>query len=212
MNRNFQPRAATAAHRLAPADDFWSPWIPEREDQVLSEEIDFHKIFKVYPTAMALLTADFTFIDANDAFLAAIGRSLEDLVGRNAFEVAPKMPEDADGCQKWTALEAALTTKQREVYQLQRYDIEDPAHPGVFAERYWSSIVTPVLGQGGEVEVLELSAREVTPIISQFRSLQAEADAASPTPQRPPPSGQVPRPRRPEPLAPAPREAASHKT
>jgi PAS domain S-box-containing protein len=178
---------------------------------MLSEEIDFHKIFKIYPTAMALLTADFTFIDANDAFLAAIGHRLEDLVGRNAFEVCPKVPEDADGYPKWTALEAALTTKEREVYRLQRYDIEDPAHPGVFEERYWSSTVTPVLAEGGEVEVLELSAREVTPIISEFRSLQTEPDAAGPTPQPVLTSPQVPPPRRPEPVASAPREAAHHR-
>ena len=64
---------------------------------MLSEEIDFHQIFKINPTAMALLTADFEFIDANDAFLAAIGHRLEDLIGRNAFEVVPKMPEDPGG-------------------------------------------------------------------------------------------------------------------
>jgi hypothetical protein len=178
---------------------------------MLSEEIDFHKIFKVYPTAMALLTADFTFIDANDAFLVAIGRELEDLVGRNAFEVVPKMPEDPGGCPKWTALEAALTTKEREVNRLTRYDIEDPAHPGVFVERYWSSAVTPVLAEGGEVEVLELSAREVTPIISEFRSLQAEPDAAGPTPEPVLTSPQVPLPRRAEPVAAAHREAAHHR-
>jgi PAS domain-containing protein len=160
---------------------------------------------------MALLTADFTFIDANDAFLAAIGRELEDLIGRNAFQVMPKMPEDPGGKPKWTALEAAFTTKHREVYRLERYDIEDPAHPGVFEERYWSSIVTPVLDQVGEVEVLEMSVREVTPIISQFRSLQAEPDPACPTPGRALTSPQVPLPRRPEPLRPAPREAARHK-
>jgi PAS domain S-box-containing protein len=178
---------------------------------MLSEEIDFHKIFKINPTAMALLTADFTFIDANDAFLAAIGRELEDLIGRNAFQVMPKMPEDPGGKPKWTALEAALTTKHREVYRLERYDIEDPAHPGVFEERYWTSIVTPMLGQGGEVEVLEMSVREVTPIISQFRSLQAEPEAASPTPQPALTSPQVPLPRRAEPMASALREAAHHR-
>ena len=139
---------------------------------MLSEEINFHDIFKVNSTAMALLSPDFEFIDANDEFLAAIGRPLEDLIGHNAFEVVPKMPEDPGGNPKWTALEAALTTRRREVYQLQRYDIEDPARPGVYEERYWSSIVTPVLGPGGEVEILELSAREVTPIIGQFQSLQ----------------------------------------
>jgi PAS domain-containing protein len=139
---------------------------------MLSEEIDFHDLFKVNPTAMALVTPDFEFIDANDEFLAAIGRPLEDLIGNNIFEVVPKMPEDPGGKPKWTALEAALTTRRREVYKLERYDIEDPARPGVFEERYWSSIVTPVLGLGGEVEILELSAREVTPIIAQFQSLQ----------------------------------------
>lgn len=143
---------------------------------MLSEEIDLHKIFKINPTAMALLTADFEFIDANEEYLAAIGRPLEEVVGRNAFELLPKMPADPGGNPKWTALEAALTSGRREAYQLERYDIEDPSHPGVFAERYWSAIVTPILGQDGQVEVLELSARELTPIICQFRSLQVEAE------------------------------------
>jgi PAS domain-containing protein len=143
---------------------------------MLSEEIDFHKIFRINPTAMALLTADLEFIDANDAFLAAIGHPLEDVIGHYAFDVVPKMPEDPGGSPKWTALEAALTSKRREVYTLERYDIEDPAHPGVFAERYWTTIVTPVLGRGGEVDVLEMSTREVTPIISQYRILAAEAE------------------------------------
>jgi len=124
---------------------------------------------------MALLAADFEIIDANDAFLQATGLRPEDVVGHNAFEVVPKMPEDPGGKPKWTALEAALTTGRREVCQLQRYDIEDKAHPGVFEERYWSSVVAPIHGLGAEVEVLELSAREVTPIIDQFRKLQGEA-------------------------------------
>jgi len=193
ITRNFS--------RGLPAQDdwrprIWSPWIPEREGQMLSEDIDFYEVFRINPTAMALLTADFEFIDANDAFLAAIGRGLEDVIGRNAFEVVPKMPEDSGGHPKWTALEAALTTERREVYQLHRYDIEDPAHPGVFEERYWSSMVTPVRGLSGEVEVLELSAREVTPIISQFRSLQAEPHAAGPTLEQEPANVQVPLPRR----------------
>jgi PAS domain S-box-containing protein len=142
---------------------------------MLAEVIDFHKVFKLHPTAMALLTADFDVIDANDAFLDAIGLQPEDVIGHNAFEVVPKVPEDPGGKPKWTALEEALTTGRREVYQLQRYDIEDQAHPGVFEERYWTSIVVPVHGPGGEVEVLELSVREATPIIDRFKMLQDEA-------------------------------------
>jgi PAS domain S-box-containing protein len=140
---------------------------------MLSAEIDFHEVFRISPTAMALLTADFEFIDANEEFLAAMGHKLEDLIGHNIFEVLPKMPSEP-GNPKWTALEAALTSRHREVHKLTRYDIEDQAHPGEFEERYWSSAVTPVLGLGGEVDVLEMSIRDVTPIIREFRRMQAE--------------------------------------
>jgi PAS domain S-box-containing protein len=139
---------------------------------MLAEKVDFYQIFKISPTAMALLTADFEFIDVNEEFLNAVGRTLDELIGHNAFEVLPKVPDEPDN-PKWTALEAALTTGQREVYELTRYDIEDPARPGVFEERYWSSIVTPIRIHG-QVEMLELSAREVTPIIDSFRSMQGQ--------------------------------------
>jgi PAS domain S-box-containing protein len=143
---------------------------------MLSEDIDFHKMFDIHPTAMALLTADFEFIDANEEFLHAIGRELEDIVGHNAFEIVPKEPEEP-GNPRWTALEAAVTTRRREVHQLHRYDIEDREHPGHFQERYWASAVTPLLAREGEVDVLELSAREVTPIVERLRALEhKEAD------------------------------------
>jgi PAS domain-containing protein len=140
---------------------------------MLAQEVDFYKIFRINPTAMGLLTADFEFIDVNDEFLRDTGRSLSEIVGRHAFDVLPKAPYEAGG-PKWTALEAALTSGRREVYRLNRYDIEDPACPGVFRERYWSSIVTPLRGASGQVEVLELSARELTPIIDEFRAMPAE--------------------------------------
>jgi PAS domain S-box-containing protein len=143
---------------------------------MLSHEVDFHQIFKISSTAMALLTADFVLVDANDAFIESCGRPLEEVVGHNIFEQFPKMPADPGGNPKWTALEAALTSGQREIQELTRYDVEDPARPGVFHERYWSAVVTPLRGSGGEIEMLEMSAREVTSIIAQYRELQAEEE------------------------------------
>lgn len=141
---------------------------------MLSQEVDFHNIFRVSPTAMALLTADLVIVDANDEFISSCGRPLEELVGRNIFELFPKMPPDPGGNPKWTVLEAALTSGKREVDELSRYDIEDPDQPGVFEERYWTAVVTPLRGASGEIEMLELSGREVTAIIEKFRALQAE--------------------------------------
>jgi PAS domain-containing protein len=140
---------------------------------MLAQEIDFHETFKIHPTAMALFTVDLDFIDANEEFLQASDRELGELVGRNVFEVFPKMPYQP-GHPIWTALEAATTSGKREVHKLTRYDVEDRATPGVFRERYWSSAVTPIRGLDGHVEVLELSSREVTSIIEQFQSMQAD--------------------------------------
>jgi PAS domain-containing protein len=140
---------------------------------MLAQDIDFYQVFKIHPTAMALLTADFEVIDVNDEMLQLAGRPLDEVVGRHAFEIFPKMPYEP-GSPKWTALEAALTSGRHETNKLCRYDTEDPAHPGVFRERYWSSSVTPLRGIDGRVEFLEFSVREATAIIEQFRSLQAE--------------------------------------
>lgn len=140
---------------------------------MLAQDIDFHEVFKIRPTAMALFTAELEFIDANEEFLRSAGRELRDLVGRNVFEVFPKMPYEP-GDPVWTTLEAALTSGERHVDRLIRYDTEDPATPGLFRERYWCSVVTPIRGMDGHVEMLELSAREVTSIIEQFQAMQAE--------------------------------------
>jgi PAS domain-containing protein len=145
----------------------------ETGDNMTAPQIDFHEVFRIHPTAMALLTADFIILDVNAAFLEAVGLPLEELVGHNVFEKVPKMPPGPGGSPKWTALEEAMTSGKREGFELTRYDIEDPANPGVFGERYWSSAVQPLLDRDGQVEILELSAREVTPIIEKFRALMA---------------------------------------
>jgi PAS domain-containing protein len=69
----------------------------------LAEEIDFHSIFKLDPTAMLLVTTDLCIADANDELVAEAGRSLEDSLGRNFYEVF--QPEERGGSLKWTALE-----------------------------------------------------------------------------------------------------------
>jgi PAS domain-containing protein len=100
---------------------------------MLAQDIDFYRIFKMRPTEMALLTPDLEIIDMNEEFQAALGRPLEEVIGRNIFEVAPKMPEGPGGQPMWTPLETAMTSGRRETEGLMRYDVEDPDHPGVWS-------------------------------------------------------------------------------
>jgi PAS domain-containing protein len=141
---------------------------------MLAEDIDFYQVFKIHPTSMLLLTADLEIVDANETFLEESGRELDDLIGHHLFEEFPKMPTAPSGDDAWSAAEAAMTSGKREHNLLFREDIEDHEHPGVFVEHYWSSVAQPVRGRDGEVEFIEFSLRDVTPIIDEYRVLQSE--------------------------------------
>jgi PAS domain-containing protein len=145
---------------------------------MLAQDIDFHEIFRLGPTAMAVLTADLFFVDVNDQFLAEAGRPLEELVGHNFFEVFPKMPADLGDTER-IVLEEAFDTGRRAQVTLGRYDVEDPAHAGTFSKHYWSSVVQPVRGLDGRVEVYELSVRNLTPVIAQYKAMWAERESAA---------------------------------
>src|SRR5258708_38593991 len=140
---------------------------------MLAHEIDFYRMYKVGPTAMALLTADLEIIDMNDEFQAYVGRPLEEVAGRNIFEITPKMPEDCGGEPMWAPLEAGMTSGGREAANLMRDDVEDPDHPGAFLERYWAAGAPPVRGPDGQGGGIGVRARDIKPSIFQFRSMQA---------------------------------------
>jgi PAS domain-containing protein len=145
---------------------------------MLAEQIDFERLYKIRPTAMALLRADLTVVDINEEFQADAGLPVEDIVGHNIFEVMPKVPTHPGGFPMWTPLEQAMTSGRREVTKLIRYDLEDRQDPGVFVEHWWAAVAQPLLSLDGEVELIELSARDVTPIISQYQAMQAERERA----------------------------------
>ena len=119
---------------------------------MLAQDIDFHEIFKIGPTGMAVHTVDLFFVDVNDQFLAEAGRPLEDLIGHNFFEVFPKMPTDLGDTER-TVLEEAFDTGRTAQVTLGRYDVEDPAYPGTFIKHYWSSVVQPIRGLDGQLEI-----------------------------------------------------------
>lgn len=143
---------------------------------MLAEEVDFYQVFKIHPTSMVLLTADLEIVDANEEFLGECGRELEDVIGHNIFEEFPRMPDQSSACPAWSAVEAAMTSGHREHNLLFRHDLEDPDHPGVFVEHYWSSVAQPIRDREGHVDMIEFSLRDVTPIIHEYLVLQSATE------------------------------------
>ena len=62
-----------------------------------AQDIDFREIFRISPTGMAVLTADITFADVSDQFLAEAGRQLEELTGRFCWRECPAVIVMPDG-------------------------------------------------------------------------------------------------------------------
>lgn len=131
-------------------------------------DIDYEAVYQVLPGAIALLTPDLVVADVNERYLDVAGRRREQLIGGRLLELFPDNPQDpaSSGTRNLRAsLARVLETGERDVMALHRYDVEDPDRPGVFHERYWSTVNTPVKNSGGDVVLIVHRVEEITELI-----------------------------------------------
>lgn len=143
---------------------------------MMRQEIDYQAVFKITPNATALLSTDLVILDVNQEFQEAAGLPAEKLLGRNLFDAFREVSRGpgSDSQPLRTSLATVLESRERDVMNVVRYDLEDPARPGVLEERYWSVINTPICDDVGRVIVIEVAAQEVTPLVRQWEALQAQ--------------------------------------
>src|SRR6266849_8695 len=107
----------------------------------------------------------------------------ERIVGRDLFEVFPYNPDDpnATGARNLRAsLQTVLRTRAPQTMAVQKYDVRRPeSQGGVFEERYWNPVNTPVV-EDGRVAYIIHAVEDVT---SFMRIGQLERDAADNTNQ-----------------------------
>lgn len=126
-------------------DGFWGV-------QVTDSKFDYEPVFNAMLAPLVVLTPDLVIVAANNSYLKATGRSRTDMLGQPIFTAFPANPEahndpNARGVRVLRAsLERVVATGKAESLPLQRHDLEVAGEPGLFVERYWSSINTPVLG------------------------------------------------------------------
>ncbi|MFF8371570.1 PP2C family protein-serine/threonine phosphatase [Streptomyces lydicus] len=130
--------------------------------------IDYEAVFRVLPGGLLLLSPEFVILDVNEPLLHRAGRDRRQVIGRYLFDVFPDNPADPDasGTRNLLAsLERVLATGERDTMALQRYDVEAPGRPGVFEERYWSPVNSPVLDAAGRVRLIVHRVEDVTEIV-----------------------------------------------
>ncbi|MFJ9849411.1 PP2C family protein-serine/threonine phosphatase [Streptomyces sp. NPDC101150] len=142
-------------------------------EPVTRPEIDHAALFAATPSPCLVLDPDLVIVDVNEAALEATGRSSGELVGQYIFDAFPDNPEDpdSDGMQNLDAsLHRVLAFGERDTLAPQKYDIPVAHRSGVFEERWWSPINTPVLGPDGSVAWILLRVEDVTAFVRSRRS------------------------------------------
>jgi len=145
--------------------------IPEESAQpqrAARPEIDYRALFAVTPSPYMVLGPDLVIADVNEAACRVTGRRREDLFGRYLFDAFPDNPADpdAEGVRNLHAsLHRVLRSKEPDTMAPQKYDIPVADQPGVFEERWWSAINTPVLGPDGQVAWIIHRGEDVTAFI-----------------------------------------------
>ncbi len=139
-------------------------------------DIDYQSVFRAFPGPTALLSCDFTILDANEDYLAAVGRERADIVGRNIFVAFPantRAPGSSGAADLRASLESVVATAESDKMDLIRYDIEVPGKAGVFEERYWACVNAPVIGPEGRPQVIIHRAADATATVRQVLKAQA---------------------------------------
>ncbi|MFF5919893.1 PP2C family protein-serine/threonine phosphatase [Streptomyces flavochromogenes] len=141
----------------------------------VTPDIDHSALFAATPSPYLVLTPDLVIVDVNEAYLRATGRTRADLIGQQVFDAFPDNPADpgADGVKNLRAsLGRVLATGEADTMAVQKYDIPVVAQPGVFEERWWSPVNTPVKNADGRVAWIIHRVEDVTAFMQsrRFRS------------------------------------------
>jgi PAS domain S-box-containing protein len=121
------------------------------------ETIDFRAVFDSTPTPLMLMTVDLEIVDMNQAYVEAVGRSRESLVGRRVFEAFPAEREPRRALEE--SLDRVRATGEPDVLALLHYPI---TVGDVLEDRYWSCSHLPIRDGDGAITFILQNTQSVT--------------------------------------------------
>ncbi|GAB2814536.1 sensor histidine kinase [Ferruginibacter profundus] len=124
---------------------------------------NFKILFEQLPGLFLILTPDFTIAAVSDLYIEASLTTRECIIGRNIFQVFPDNPDDkkANGVSNLKAsLHYVLEHKVPHAMADQQYDIRRA--DGLFEERHWSPLNTPVFNEQHEICYIIHKVQDVT--------------------------------------------------
>jgi PAS domain S-box-containing protein len=140
-------------------------------------ELDYARIFEALPSPFMLLDTQLCYVAANPAYLATTGRTLEQLRGRNIFELFPNPGES--GQKLRASFERVIASGEPDTLAYLPYPIA--SSDGRMEQRYWTAAHVPIFGDDGKVRFVMQNTVDVTELVRMreaatlpFTSLSAE--------------------------------------
>jgi PAS domain S-box-containing protein len=136
------------------------------ERKLEQARLQFRALFESLPGLFLVLTPDLKIMAVSDAYLQATMTKREEILGRGLFEVFPDNPNDpaASGVSNLRAsLDRVRKNAVSDTMAIQKYDVRRP--DGVFEERYWSPVNSPVLGPDRRPEYIIHRVEDVTEFV-----------------------------------------------
>lgn len=141
--------------------------ITERK-RIEQMHVHFRALFESLPGLYLVLTPDLKIVAVSDAYLRATMTKREEILNRTLFDVFPDNPSDpaADGVSNLRAsLNRVLQTGAPDTMAIQKFDIRRP--DGLFEERYWSPVNSPVFGTDRRIEYIVHRVEDVTDFVNR---------------------------------------------
>ncbi len=127
---------------------------------------DFEKLFRLSPNPYMVLDRQLRYVAANDAYLRITASRLEELLGRNIFELFPHDPADPNNASRGelrASFERVLRQRVPDTLAFIPYRVPRHTDSGVLVEeRFWSATHTPLLDEQGEVAFILQHTVDVT--------------------------------------------------
>lgn len=129
------------------------------------DAVDYAAVFLAVVTPLAVITPDLTVADANEAYLATVERTQEEVIGTPLFELLPPDGTDKRAVEGPEALRSSLLevlrTGKPDVMDVLRYPVRDQ-RTGKFRDRFFAPVNVPILDGSGHVALVLHHAEEVT--------------------------------------------------
>ena len=136
--------------------------------ELRNSRAELQSLFESLPGLYLVLTPELTIVAASDAYLMSTLTTREGIIGRNLFEVFPDNPDDPDTtavANMRASISRVLQNAVPDVMGISKHDVRGP--DGVFVERYWSPINSPMFGADRQIKYIVHRVEEVTEFVLQ---------------------------------------------